>query len=105
MKPIILVYVLISIILISILIICHKKHIFEGHRGMGMGRGGMGRGGMGRGIHGGRYAFSGYPYWAIHNDWYYPYWNGCNKETIINNCIDNCKEGKDKCSECFDKYC
>ena len=97
MKPIIFVYTLISIILISSLIISHKKHISEGMGGRGMG--------MNQGC---SYPFcrsGGYPYWAIHNDWYYPYWDECNKENIINNCIDNCKEGRDKCSECFDKYC
>jgi hypothetical protein len=47
----------------------------------------------------------GYPYWAVLSDWYYPHWNQCNKQNVINNCMEHCRQGKHKCSQCFDKYC
>jgi hypothetical protein len=47
----------------------------------------------------------GYPYWAVYPDWYYPDWNKCSKERVIENCAEECTKGVQQCKDCFNKNC
>jgi hypothetical protein len=47
----------------------------------------------------------GYPYWAVYPDWYYPDWNSCSQDKVIQNCAEECTKGVDKCKDCFHKNC
>ena len=105
-----LLFLIIAVVLIFILIAYNKNTVYEGHGGGGHGGGGHGGGGGGHGhggVYGGYgYGGGGYGYGGV--GWGYPYWAlypDCNRDNVINNCVDECKKGNEQCEKCFKKYC